>query len=173
ETVKAKLATELFFPPSKLTLEGQLDIAGCGLMPWTTKAKVVPQPDLRVTLAEQPISINGATLETSPEGRVLRLNTEPQPCGANSGSDLSFTITLPPEGPPGGPPEGKRGPSELRAQGYRLPRTLTAKPEAGALTVEIATTPESATAVLSGNIDLGGYGLRIDGKASLVPCPAS
>jgi hypothetical protein len=171
ETINAKLDLSLLFPPHELTLNGSLEIKGCGLMPVTDQARVLRQNDLSLTLAGQPIPMNGATLVTKREHRLLRISSEPHGCKSAAGSDVVVTVVLPLD---------SEVPIGVRVDGYRLPRTLGVKVKPGALNVEritegaagggAATPADQGRWSIAGDLEVAGYALHTEGSVQAQIC---
>ncbi len=168
EDVRASFDHRWPFPPSELTVKGDVVVKGCGVLPWSTKAKVRPQHALSASLAGKKLVINGATIEAGSDGtETLRLTSEPHPCGTVIGSDIAMTLTL--------AASGNRV-SAARVEGYALARTLFKALDGAAITAQRAATPSvdegSVDLAIAGEADVGGFRLSLDGTVSAERCAA-
>lgn len=156
-------ALSLAFPPKTVVLDGKLSATACGILPVSERAKVRRQQDLKVELDGKSWLMHGASLVAG--GRELRLTSEPHACDKGiQGSDIGIELTL---------AEDATTPAKLRVSGYSVARPLMAKQgEAGlAVRVGAAEAGGESDVAISGEIDLGGHPLLVDGVAHAERCP--
>lgn len=152
----------LAFPPKSVVLDGKLSATACGILPVSERAKVRRQGDLKVELDGKALVMHGASLVGE---RELRLTSEPHACDKGvAGSDVGIELTL---------GEGSTGFSKLRVSGYSVARPLMAKQDEAGMSVRAleSTARDERDVALSGEIDLGGHRLLIDGVAHAERCP--
>ena len=165
--VSLHLDHTLHFPPDQLVLKGDLEATGCGVLPWSGNAQLRRQPSLRASLSlgGEPLRIRGATFSEQGDGTaVLRLSSEPHPCGSIVGSDVALTIMLAADGPDA---------VSVRAEGYALPRTLFSKLTPGQLTAtrtDDEPASDDISLQLAGQAELGDYPLWLEGRVTAQRC---
>jgi len=164
EKVALAMDAKLRMPGSDgdLTIVGDFDIQGCGVVPYSREALEREQKDMTVKVAGKSYPLRSATFEQSDPPK-LRLSTEPHRCGSVAGTDLGLTITL-------GNKENKA--EHLRMEGFVLPTTLATK------LVDVAAIPrdpvdgaKTLAIELQGETKIGAYSVELNGVASADVCP--
>lgn len=145
-----------------LTIGGDVEVEGCGVVPYSKEAIEREQKDMTLRVAGRVFPLRGATFEQTQPPR-LRLSTEPHRCGSIAGADLGLTITLADE---------KNVAEHLRLEGFVLPATLATKLDDVAAVPRDPVDGKNTLAIeLQGEAKAGAYAVELRGVVSAEICP--
>lgn len=134
-----------------------------------------PQPELKLSIADLPIEVHGASLRPEAGKIYLRLTRAPHKCGSVFTEGYDFYLDLALDGAEGGdeekPPEPKVAFAAL--QGDLFPGDPSGSQGKEAFKVEPSDAMTGTGAVdvrLDGKLELSGYPITMKGKVSALRC---